>query len=86
MSAAPRPTPAQAKAQGFTKAVPPEPKRYPQCRNCASLVYDSADYMDMRGKECWRRENLRCSIHKFAVQMGTVCSSHTYYRPDRSDR
>lgn len=81
-----KPAQEQAQALGFCKAIPPEPKRYAQCRNCSQFRYDSSEYMDAKGREAWRRINLRCTLHKIVVQMGTVCLKHAYANADRGDR
>lgn len=81
-----RPTPAQAAAIGLTKAVPPEPKRYAQCRNCKHYTYDADDYMSARGKTEFRKSNPRCTLHKIAVLKSSVCPAHQFAHSDRSDR
>lgn len=81
-----KPTPQQAVDLEFRKAVPPEPKRYAQCRNCKHLVYDDGDRMDLRGQLVFIKENTRCRLHGIAVRLGTVCKTHEFAYPDRGDR
>lgn len=81
-----RPTPIEIEASGFKKAVPPEPKIYPQCRNCKSFAYDSDDRTNSRGELTLRRIHLRCSSHQFSVQMGTVCSNHAFAYAHQGDK
>ena len=76
----------QAAAVGLTKAVPPEPKRYAQCRNCRSFTYDADDYMNARGQTAFRKTNPRCTRHKIAVLKSSVCPAHEFAHSDRSDR
>ncbi|MGJ7611801.1 MULTISPECIES: hypothetical protein [unclassified Variovorax] len=71
---------------GFRKAVPPEPKRYAQCRNCKHFVYDDSDYCGSKGQLAFRKINLRCRQLQIKVQMGTVCDEHQFANHDRSDR
>ena len=82
-----KPDASQAAAIGFRKAVPPEPKRYPQCRNCKHIVYDDEFYMPLGGGgERSRRTNLRCRQHAIAVLLSCVCDAHEFAYRDRSDR
>jgi len=76
-----------AQAIGFRKAVPPEPKRYAQCRNCKHLTYDTSEFMNFRtNKESWRRKNQRCTLHNILVLSSSVCDAHEFAYSDRSDR
>lgn len=81
-----RPTNQRATEVGFRQAEPPEPKRYAQCRNCKQFRYDDSEYCNAKGNLASRRVNLRCSVHKIVVQMGTVCDAHEFANADRSDR
>lgn len=81
-----RPAAAVAAELGFCQAVPPEPKRYAQCRNCRHFSYDDSEYCNAKGALASRRVNLRCTRHKIVVQMGTVCATHEFARADRGDR
>ncbi|MGK2897820.1 MAG: hypothetical protein ACSLE9_03930 [Burkholderiaceae bacterium] len=83
-----KPDDLQAAAIGYAKAVPPEPKLYPQCRNCKHLIYDDHFYMALSGKggERSKKVNLRCRLHEIAVNLGCVCSGHQFAYADRSDR
>lgn len=81
-----RPSPERAAQIGFVKAVPPEPKRYAQCRNCKHFVYDDSEYADSRGRDASRKVNLRCKEHQIMVSMGTVCLKHEFAYSDRGDR
>lgn len=81
-----KPDDSQVKSIGFRKAVPPEPTRYAQCRNCKFFAYDDEFYMSRRGGDASRKTNLRCKQHNVAVQMSTVCDSHKFAYTDRSDR
>lgn len=71
---------------GFRKAVPPEPKRFAQCRNCKHIAYDSDDRCNLKGELTLRRVNLRCSQHRVPVRLGTVCDTHEFAYSDRADR
>lgn len=81
-----RPTADEAAAIGLVKAVPPEQKRYPQCRNCKSYTYDADDYMNLRGQLALRKSNPRCTRHNIAVLKSSVCPAHEFAHKDRSDR
>lgn len=81
-----KPTSQQAAELEFRKAVPPEPKRYAQCRNCKHFVYDDSDRMGRRGELLFKKTNLRCRLNSIKVQMGTVCKTHEFAYPDRGDR
>lgn len=75
-----------AAAAGFRKAVPPEPKRYAQCRNCKHFVYDHSDYCNAKGELAFRKINPRCRTLSIAVTLGSVCDGHDFAYADRSDR
>ena len=81
-----KPTKTQADAAGFRKAVPPEPTKFAQCRNCKNFRYDDSDYMTLKGDMAFRKTNLRCAVHQFSVSMGTVCESHEFQYANRGDR
>lgn len=81
-----RPAAAMAAVLGFQQAVPPDPKRYAQCRNCKHFRYDDSEYCNAKGALATRRVNLRCSQHKIMVQMGTVCAAHEFAYSHRGDR
>lgn len=81
-----KPSPEQAAAIGLRKAVPPEPKRYAQCRNCKHYTYDADDYMDAKGRTAFRKSNPQCVLHKIAVLKSSVCPAHEFAHSDRSDR
>lgn len=76
----------QRKAAGIRAAVPPEPKRYAQCRNCKNFVYDDNEYLGLKGDLRFRKSNLRCRVHLVSVSMGTVCDAHEFAYTNRSDR
>lgn len=80
------PSDEQTSAITFRRAVPPEPKRYAQCRNCKHFGYDASEYCNSKGAYATRRVNLRCTQHRIVVQMGTVCDGHAFANADRSDR
>lgn len=71
---------------GLKKAMPPEPKRYAQCRNCKSFVYDDSERLGLSGKLLFIKQNTRCNTHHVAVQLGMVCDDHAFAYADRSDR
>lgn len=79
-------TAALAQRIGYRKAVPPEPKAYPQCRNCASFAYDHDDYMNAKGQVAFRKSNTRCALHGLGTTAGYVCDSHAFARADRSNK
>lgn len=83
-----RPDAAKTIAINLRKAVPPEPKRYAQCRNCKHMVYDDEFYMPLngRGGERSRKKNIRCRAHDIAVPLGSVCDAHEFAYSNRSDR
>lgn len=80
-----QPSAAAANAN-FRKAVPPEPKRYAQCRNCRFFTYDADDYCDVRGQVRFRKAKPRCVMLGIAVTLGSVCDGHEFAHRDRSDR
>ena len=71
---------------GFRQALPPEPKRFAQCRNCKGIVYDTDERLSLKGKLVFLRLNVRCQQHGVPVRLGTVCDSHEFAYADRSDR
>lgn len=72
---------------GIRRAVPPEPKRYAQCRNCRHVVYDDEFYMPLRGgPERSRKRNIRCRAHNLEVSLGSVCDAHIAAYKDLGDR
>ena len=73
-------------AAGIRKAVPPEPKRYAQCRNCKHFVYDDSEYCGSRGDLRFKQVNLRCNVHKIAVLKSSVCDAHEFAYANRGDR
>lgn len=81
-----RPSAERAAQIGFAKAVPPEPKRYAQCRNCKHFNYDDSEYMGASGRELSRQVNFRCRLHKIIVLKSCVCAAHEFAYPDRGDR
>jgi len=82
-----KPDAATAETIGFRKAVPPEPARYAQCRNCKHVVYDVSEFMNFRtNKESWRRKNNRCGLHRILVLASSVCDAHEFAYKDRGDR
>lgn len=74
------------RALGIRQAVPPEPTRYAQCRNCKSFVYDDSDYCSAKGELRFRKVNLRCRVHQVAVSMSAVCAAHEFAYADRGGR
>lgn len=62
----------------FRKAVPPEPSKYPKCRNCKHFAYDSDDRMGRKGNLLLKKVNLRCKANQHRVTMGSVCDLHQY--------
>ena len=81
-----KPTEEQVATLDFKKAVPPEPKRYAQCRNCKHFVYDDSERLGLRGQLLFTKINTRCRLNEIAVQLGTVCKTHEFAYSDRSDR
>lgn len=79
-------TPELAAAIGLRKAVPPEPARYAQCRNCKSFVYDTEEYLNLRGSMCFKKANPRCSKHGIKVLNSSVCTTHEFAYANRGDR
>lgn len=61
-----------------------KPEVVPACKNCIHFGYDSSDYMGANGV-AFAKVNRRCKEHKFSVASNSVCDTHAFRYPDRSD-
>lgn len=61
-----------------------KPEIVPACKNCTHFGYDSSDYMGAKGIS-FSKVNRRCKQHKFSVSSNSVCDTHAFKYPDRSD-